>query len=397
MISNADRDREREKERYKDIFHIVFFFFFSMMVRGLLRGLLRLALDSLRPVSVPFVVVVVVDVAVVRTAAAAALSGHLARINVHEHALFGRAWNFDDLARRQKGFQLADVGRVNFFGELDRELDDETAFVVGRSVGRHSLVHNLPDVAVLHHFAGYVRDDESSVVEGGDGPLEAAQGLDEIQLHFNDEIAAVTRECRMGLLVQNDDDVARFQTGFLVTLAGERNFLSILHSLVDMNLEDFSLVHDLPTAAVLTSVFGADGLSLSLTGGALALNLLHHTGAQLLNSDLHSGTAAVGTLLRRHAFLAATAFAIGTNDFLLQREFANGARVQVFQGNTELVDDIFALPRSSASSPAARHVSAEEHVENVHGGGESAAASVQSLFDRLLAALIVNRPLLLVG
>merc|ERR1719289_836881 len=385
MISNADR--EREKERYKDIFHIVFFFF-SMMVRGLLRGLLRLALDSLRPVSVPFVVIVVVDVAVVRTAAAAALSGHLARINVHEHALFGRAWNFDDLAWRQKAFQLADVGRVNFFGELDRELDDETAFVVGRSVGRHSLVHNLPDVAVLHHFAGYVRDDD---------PLEAAQGLDEIQLHFNDEIPAVTRECRMGLLVQNDDDVARFQTGFLVTLAGERNFLSIPHSLVDMNLEDFSLVHDLPTAAVLTSVFGADGLSLSLTGGALALNLLHHTGAQLLNSDLHSGTAAVGTLLRRHAFLAATAFAIGTNDFLLQREFANGARVQVFQGNTELVDDIFALPRSSASSPAARHVSAEEHVENVHGGGESATASVQSLFDRLLAALIVNRPLLLVG
>ena len=39
----------------------------------------------------------------------------------------------------------------------------------------------------------------------------------------------------------------------MVTLAGERNFLSILHSLVDVNLEDFSLVHDLPSAAVLTS------------------------------------------------------------------------------------------------------------------------------------------------
>ena len=58
-----------------------------------------------------------------------------------------------NLARGQKGLQLADVGRVNLLGELDRELDDETAFVVGRSVGRHSLVHNLPDVAVLHHFA----------------------------------------------------------------------------------------------------------------------------------------------------------------------------------------------------------------------------------------------------
>ena len=120
MISNADREKEREKERYKDIFHIVFFFFFSMMVRGLLRGLLRLALDSLRPVSVPFVVVVVVDVAVVRTAAVAALSGHLARINVHEHALFGRAWNFDDLrpaeGKREMGGAINSLDDVRVCG-----------------------------------------------------------------------------------------------------------------------------------------------------------------------------------------------------------------------------------------------------------------------------------------
>jgi len=130
MISNADRDREREKERYKDIFHIVFFFFFSMMVRGLLRGLLRLALDSLRPVSVPFVVVVVVNVAVVRTAAAAALAWHLAGVNVHEHALLRCRGNFDRLSWWQESFQLANARRVDLLGEFDGKLNDESAFVV---------------------------------------------------------------------------------------------------------------------------------------------------------------------------------------------------------------------------------------------------------------------------
>ena len=54
----------------------------------------------------------------------------------------------------------------------------------------------------------YVCDDESSVVECGYGSLETAQGLNEIQLHFGDEIVAVTLESGMSFFVQNDDDVA---------------------------------------------------------------------------------------------------------------------------------------------------------------------------------------------
>ena len=49
-----------------------------------------MALDSLGTVTVSFVVVFVVNVAVMRTAAAATFAGHLVRVNVHEHALFRR-------------------------------------------------------------------------------------------------------------------------------------------------------------------------------------------------------------------------------------------------------------------------------------------------------------------
>ena len=57
-----------------------------------------------------------------------------------------------------------------------------------------------------------MRDYKGSVVECGDGPLEAAQGLYEIQLQFRDEIVAVTLESRMSFFVQNDNDVSWFQT-----------------------------------------------------------------------------------------------------------------------------------------------------------------------------------------
>lgn len=96
-----------------------------------LGWLLRLALNSLRTVSVSIVVVIVVNVAVVRTAAAAALSGHLAGVNVHEHALLGCRGNFNGLSWWQEGFQLANARRVDLLGEFDGKLNDESAFVVG--------------------------------------------------------------------------------------------------------------------------------------------------------------------------------------------------------------------------------------------------------------------------
>jgi len=58
-------------------------------------------------------------------------------------------------------------------------------------------------------------NDECSVVEGGDGLFEAAQWLRDVDVHLHDEVDAVATERRVFLLVQNDDDVAGFKTGFL--------------------------------------------------------------------------------------------------------------------------------------------------------------------------------------
>ena len=60
------------------------------------------------------------------------------------------------------------------------------------------------------------------------------------------------------------------------------------------------------------------------------------------------------------------------------------------------MDDVLALPRPAAAS-ASGHISTEEHVKNVHGRREAAAAFVQSFLDRLFPALIVNLSFLFVG
>ena len=76
--------------------------FFVFIVIGSVT-LLRLALDSLRTVTVSFIVVFVVNVAVMRTAATAAFAGHLVRVNVHEHAFFRRWRHFHSLNGTEKG------------------------------------------------------------------------------------------------------------------------------------------------------------------------------------------------------------------------------------------------------------------------------------------------------
>lgn len=84
----------------------IFNVFFSIMENVVLslyasffRSLLRLTLDTLMTVAVSIFVVVVIDVAVKRTAAATTLSRHLAGINVHKHALLCRRGNLHHLPR----------------------------------------------------------------------------------------------------------------------------------------------------------------------------------------------------------------------------------------------------------------------------------------------------------
>ena len=66
----------------------------------------------------------------------------------------------------------------------------------------------------------------------------------------------------------------------------------------------------------------------------------------------------------------------------------------------ELVNEVLGAPGTSlpASTPPERVAAAEEHVEDVHGWVEAAAATTwAALLDGLLAALVVDLPLFGVG
>ena len=62
---------------------------------------------------------------------------------------------------------------------------------------------------------GYGLNDERSIVEGGDKFLESAERLRDVDVHLHDQVDPVPLEQRVLLLIQHDDDIAGFETGFL--------------------------------------------------------------------------------------------------------------------------------------------------------------------------------------
>ncbi len=160
-------------------------------------------------------------------------------------------------------------------------------------------------------------NNESSVVECLDCSLEAAQRLGQAHVHLQEQIHVLAFESGVFALLENDNNITGLQTWRLVALAVERDFLSILHTLVDVNLEDLALVHNLAALARLAHVLGVDLLALAITVATRRVYLLVHAGAELIQNHLVATTAA-RTALLHGALLATLAAALVTDDVLLQ-------------------------------------------------------------------------------
>lgn len=55
--------------------------------------------------------------------------------------------------------------------------------------------------------------------------------------HLHDEIHALALELGVGLFVQDNDNISSRNSGLLIALTREHNFLFILHALVNVHLE----------------------------------------------------------------------------------------------------------------------------------------------------------------
>ena len=191
----------------------------------------------------------------------------------------------------------------------------------------------------------------------------------------------------MLLLLEDNNDVARFKTRRLVALTRERYLLAVLHALIDVHLQYLSLMHYFLAIARLAHVLGVYLFALAVTFATRGVYLLIHASAELIQKHLAAGALACGALGDGACF-AAAALAFLADDIFLQCQLSGGAVVQVLQAHRQLVYDVFALVFFFAASTATA-AAAKEHVEYVHGRGEAAFAAA-ALLQALLAYLIVQ-------
>ena len=108
-------------------------------------------------------------------------------------------------------------------------------------------------------------DDESSVVQSLYSLLHPCQRVRQVDVHLDDQVLTTPLELVVRLLVEDDDDVPRLQSGLLVPFAAECNLLAVLHSLVHLDLQDLPLPVHLPPVTLLTPELGVDPLALTMT------------------------------------------------------------------------------------------------------------------------------------
>lgn len=93
---------------------------------------------------------------------------------------------------------------------------------------------------------------------------------------------------------------------YLISLSAKGDFLAVLHTLVNLNLQNLPLPVDLSTIALLAPKLGIDSLTLTLAFTAHGLDLLHHTRAELLDTNLHACTSTSWTTLHGSGFATDT-------------------------------------------------------------------------------------------
>ena len=174
-----------------------------------------------------------------------------------------------------------------------------------------------------------------------DGKRAAGQGRQQIHLGLVVQVIALSLEPRVGLLLDDKDDIAGDDVGPLVALAGKGDLLAVLHALVDRHVQHLALGDGLLAVALLAPVLFPDDLALAVAVWADGLEALDH-GAHLAHHRLHAGSAAAVALLHG-AFLSATAIALGAQHALLQGELGYLALVEVLETDFVDVDDVSAL------------------------------------------------------
>jgi hypothetical protein len=171
--------------------------------------------------------------------------------------------------------------------------------------------------------------------------LTTSQSSEQVNLGAIEQVILLALESGVFLLFDNENDISGYNVWALITLSIKDDLGPVLHSLIDMDMQDLALLDDLLSVAVLALVLLPDGLSLSITVGTNGLESLNHW-THLAHHGL--GTHSVtGTALLDRTLLASASITLRAQDVLLESEFRDLALVEIFERNLVDVDDISAL------------------------------------------------------
>lgn len=186
------------------------------------------------------------------------------------------------------------------------------------------------------------------------------------------------------LLRQHDDQVASLVVGARVRLVLVDQPRVPRCATGDVELHGRGVPHDAGAVAHRTPVL--DNLAPAAALVALRLDLLEHARRKLVLRDAHTVSSTVPTGVN-DAVSRAGAAALLADMLFLPLELGRPAVVEVAQGDADLHLDVGAAPHAMAAEVTA---SAEEPAEEVKRIVVTAAASLLSLLQTLVAILVVD-------
>lgn len=108
------------------------------------------------------------------------------------------------------------------------------------------------------------------------------------------------------MLLEDDHDVPCDMSRVFIRFPGEYDLLPVLHPFSDVYLEHLSFLGYLSALALFALILLEDSFSRALTDVTASLQLLYHTGSQLVKYNTYTATVAGGAAL--HTFGPTGAF-----------------------------------------------------------------------------------------
>lgn len=204
--------------------------------------------------------------------------------------LFAR-WHGERRLRSKQRLDLLQLLRLHrVLGRiLNVEPHKQVALLERITVDGHALALHLLDAVLFDDLARRRCDHQIPSVHVLDRELEAAQRLRQRDCMLDDQIVAGSLEEIVLLLHQHDHNVARLSAVHrLVALAGECDFLAVLHALVHVHIERFVLVHDALALALIAPIAVQKRLALAAAIGAASVYLACNAWTKVLDHHLRA-------------------------------------------------------------------------------------------------------------